>query len=103
MRNSAPEDADGSCLSRINRLGIAVVSPVFAEHAYQANDAQSNSAAYGRASDGSYSPGMGDKTRAEVYAELIQAKDGILPLNRNDYPPSQQSIQRNRDLNPATL
>ncbi len=89
--------------SVIAALGIATVSPAFAEHAYQVNDAQSNSAAYGGASDGSYSSGMGGKTRAEVYAELVQAqKDGMLPLNRNDYPPSQQIIQRNRDLYRAT-
>jgi hypothetical protein len=87
----------------IAALGIAAVSPAFAEHAYQVNDAQSNSAAYGGASDGSYSSGMGGKSRAEVYAELIQAqKDGILPLNRNNYPPSQQTIQRNRDVYRAT-
>jgi len=46
---------------------------------------------------------MGGKTRAEVYAKLVQAqKDGILPLNRDDYPLSQQTIQRNRDLYRAT-
>ena len=89
--------------SVIAALGIATVSPAFAEHAYQVNDTQSNLAAYGGASDGSYSSGTGGKTRAEVYRELIQAqKDGILPLNRNDYPPSQQIIQRNRDLYRAT-
>jgi hypothetical protein len=89
--------------SIIAALGIATVSPAFAEPAYQVNDAQSNSAAYGGASDGSYSSGMGGKTRAEVYAELVQAqKDGILPLNKNDYPPSEQTIQRNRDLYRAT-
>ena len=37
--------------SVIAALGIATVSPAFAEHAYQVNDAQSNSAAYGGASD----------------------------------------------------
>jgi hypothetical protein len=89
--------------SVIAALGIVTVSPAFAEHAYEVNDAQSNSAAYGGASDGSYSSGTGGKTRAEVYGELIQAqKDGILPWYRYDYPPSQETIQRNRDLYRAT-
>jgi hypothetical protein len=61
---------------RVSIAFIAVVSTVFAKHPYQVNDAQSNSAAYGGASDGSHSPGMGDKTRAEVHAEVIQAKGG---------------------------
>jgi hypothetical protein len=90
----------------VYRVSIALALlwlALFAEHAYQVNDARSNSAAYGGDSVGSHSPRMGDKTRAEVYTELIQVKAGILPLNRNDYPPSQQSIRRNRDLNPATL
>ncbi|ERJ34024.1 hypothetical protein L810_3578 [Burkholderia sp. AU4i] len=39
------------------------------------------------------------KTRAEVYAELIQAqKDGLIPSGKADYPPSQATIQRNREL-----
>lgn len=40
-------------------LGIVTVSPAFAEYAYEVNDAQSNPAAYGGASDGSYSSGTG--------------------------------------------
>ncbi|HDR9045378.1 TPA: DUF4148 domain-containing protein [Burkholderia vietnamiensis] len=39
------------------------------------------------------------KTRAEVYAELIQAqKDGIIPTPKADYPPSQRTIERNQEL-----
>ncbi|VWC07718.1 hypothetical protein BPS26883_05216 [Burkholderia pseudomultivorans] len=36
-------------------------------------------------------------TRAEVRQQLIEAQaDGLLPSNRNDYPPSQDEIARNR-------
>jgi hypothetical protein len=45
--------------SAIAALGIAVVSPAFAEHAYQVNDAQPTSATYGGASNSSYSSEMG--------------------------------------------
>ncbi|KVH35073.1 hypothetical protein WT01_20960 [Burkholderia cepacia] len=38
-------------------------------------------------------------TRAEVYQQLIDAEaDGLLPTNRNDYPPSHAQIARNREL-----
>ncbi|MCX4164229.1 MULTISPECIES: DUF4148 domain-containing protein [Paraburkholderia] len=37
------------------------------------------------------------KTRAEVRAELIRAEaDGLLPVSKTDYPPSAQTIARNR-------
>ncbi|UXU86040.1 DUF4148 domain-containing protein [Burkholderia sp. S-53] len=38
-------------------------------------------------------------TRAEVRQQLIDAEaDGMLPSNRNDYPPSASQIARNRQL-----
>jgi len=38
-------------------------------------------------------------TRAEVRAQLVQAEaDGLLPLHKNDYPPSQETIARNKQL-----
>ncbi|WP_176046533.1 DUF4148 domain-containing protein [Burkholderia sp. BCC1644] len=38
-------------------------------------------------------------TRAEVRQQLIDAEaNGLLPSNRNDYPPSQSQIARNRQL-----
>ncbi|MDN7424788.1 DUF4148 domain-containing protein [Burkholderia sp. AU45388] len=38
-------------------------------------------------------------TRADVRAELIQAeRDGTLPTSNWDYPPSTQTIARNREL-----
>ncbi|VWB16736.1 DUF4148 domain-containing protein [Burkholderia lata] len=38
-------------------------------------------------------------TRAEVHQQLIDAEaDGLLPFNRNDYPPSQAQIAGNRQL-----
>ncbi|MDN7933853.1 DUF4148 domain-containing protein [Burkholderia metallica] len=38
-------------------------------------------------------------TRAEVRQQLIDAEaDGLLPWNRNDYPPSASQIARNRQL-----
>lgn len=37
------------------------------------------------------------KTRAEVRAELVQAEQqGLLPVSKNNYPPTQQEIARNR-------
>lgn len=83
----------------IAALGIAVVAPAFAEHAYRLNDVPSNSNAYGGTSDGSYASSTGGKTRTEVYSELIEAqRDGIVPSNKADYPPSQRTIDRNREL-----
>ncbi|RQU79364.1 DUF4148 domain-containing protein [Burkholderia cenocepacia] len=39
------------------------------------------------------------KTREQVRAELVQAqKDGWLPVNKIDYPPSEAQIERNRQL-----
>ncbi|MGU7769141.1 DUF4148 domain-containing protein [Burkholderia sp. MR1-5-21] len=38
-------------------------------------------------------------TRAEVRQQLIDAQaDGLLPSNRNDYPPSPAQVARNRQL-----
>ncbi|WP_423395975.1 DUF4148 domain-containing protein [Burkholderia sp. LMG 21824] len=38
-------------------------------------------------------------TRAEVRQQLIDAEaNGLLPFNRNDYPPSPAQIARNREL-----
>ncbi|MGS0894265.1 DUF4148 domain-containing protein [Burkholderia stagnalis] len=38
-------------------------------------------------------------TRAEVVADLIQAqRDGLVPTPNNDYPPSADTILRNREL-----
>jgi Domain of unknown function (DUF4148) len=37
------------------------------------------------------------KTRAQVRSELLQAEEaGLLPTPRNDYPPSAETIARNR-------
>ena len=37
------------------------------------------------------------KTRAEVRAELLQAqRAGLAPVHKNDYPPSAETIARNR-------
>src|ERR1700757_159112 len=36
------------------------------------------------------------KTRAEVRAELVEAqRDGVVPAPKYDYPPSQDTIERN--------
>ena len=44
--------------------------------------------------DGSSATG---KTRAQVKAELLQAEEsGFLPIHKNDYPPSAETIARNR-------
>ncbi|TCG03769.1 hypothetical protein BZM27_45875 [Paraburkholderia steynii] len=38
-------------------------------------------------------------TRAEVRAQLIQAeRDGIMPYSKVDYPPSAETIARNKEL-----
>lgn len=37
------------------------------------------------------------KTRAQVHAELLQAEEaGLVPIHKNDYPPSAGAIARNR-------
>ncbi|EKS72717.1 hypothetical protein BURK_004672 [Burkholderia sp. SJ98] len=92
-------------------LSVAAAAPAFAEHAYLPNGIQSvqsggpsaapdgNAQAYGGSSDGSSSAGRVGKTRAEVVAELIQAqKDGLVPTSKTDYPPSERTIQRNKEL-----
>ncbi|WDD90551.1 DUF4148 domain-containing protein (plasmid) [Burkholderia sp. FERM BP-3421] len=39
------------------------------------------------------------KTREQVYQELIQAqRDGLLPTRDVDYPPSEETILRNKEL-----
>ncbi|MGH8783009.1 DUF4148 domain-containing protein [Paraburkholderia sp.] len=38
-------------------------------------------------------------TRAEVRAQLVQAEaQGLLPVRKNDYPPSATTIARNREV-----
>lgn len=93
-------------------LSIAVAAPAFAEHAYRLNDVQStrsneSSAAstsaaqssYGGSNDGLGATGKIGKSRAEVVAELVQAqRDGIVPARKSEYPPSSQTIERNKEL-----
>ena len=51
--------------------------------------ADANAVAGGNAATG--------KTRAQVRAELLQAEEaGLVPANKIDYPPSAQTIARNR-------
>ncbi|ABX19940.1 hypothetical protein BMULJ_06275 (plasmid) [Burkholderia multivorans ATCC 17616] len=39
------------------------------------------------------------KTREQVQQELIQAyHDGLLPTSKHDYPPSEATIARNKEL-----
>ena len=39
------------------------------------------------------------KTRAEVRAELVQAqREGLVPVPKNDYPPSADTISRNAEI-----
>ncbi|MBS2132213.1 DUF4148 domain-containing protein (plasmid) [Burkholderia thailandensis] len=39
------------------------------------------------------------KTREQVHQELLQAyHDGVLPTSKHDYPPSPQTIARNKEL-----
>jgi hypothetical protein len=38
-------------------------------------------------------------TRAEVRAQLIEAQQqGLVPTNRDNYPPTEQQIARNREI-----
>lgn len=40
-----------------------------------------------------------DVTRADVHAQLVEAQaDGLLPVPKNDYPPSAETIARNKEL-----
>lgn len=42
-------------------------------------------------------PPVAGKTRAQAQQELVQAwKDGWLPYNRHDYPPSETTLARNK-------
>ena len=95
----------------IATLSIAVAAPAFAEHAYRLNGVQptrgteslaapsSSTQAYGGSTDGVTATGKIGKTRAEVVAEMIQAqRDGIIPTSKNDYPPSERTIERNKEL-----
>ncbi|MDR5880513.1 MULTISPECIES: DUF4148 domain-containing protein [unclassified Caballeronia] len=92
-------------------LGIAVAVPAFADHAYPLNDIQptrgvessaafsSNRQSYGGSDEGLAAAGRVGKTRAEVVAEMIQAqRDGMIPTSKNDYPPSERTIERNKEL-----
>lgn len=37
------------------------------------------------------------KTREQVYQELVDAeREGMIPTGRNNYPPSEATIERNR-------
>jgi len=57
-------------------------------------DALSNTAS--SPSTGTASIAQG-KTRAQVRAELLQAEEaGLIPVHRNDYPPSAETIAHNR-------
>jgi hypothetical protein len=38
-------------------------------------------------------------TRADVHAQLVQAQaEGLVPAPRNDYPPSDATIARNKEI-----
>jgi hypothetical protein len=40
-----------------------------------------------------------DKTRAEVHQELLKAQhDGTIPAGKLDYPPSAETVARNKEL-----
>ncbi|WP_087882072.1 DUF4148 domain-containing protein [Caballeronia mineralivorans] len=69
-------------------LGAAVsVPPVFAQTAQAAPQSLSRQ---------DTAPATG-KTRAQVYAELIQAEEaGLIPAGGHNYPPSAATIARNR-------
>ena len=44
-------------------------------------------------------PTQAGLTRAEVRAQLIQAEaDGLIPAGKTDYPPSAETIARNKEL-----
>ncbi|GJH28593.1 hypothetical protein AWB71_05072 [Caballeronia peredens] len=92
-------------------LSIAFAAPAFAEHAYRLNDVQptrgsetlaassSSTQSYGGSTDGVAATGKIGKTRAQVVAEMIQAqRDGLIPTSKNDYPPSERTIERNKEL-----
>ncbi|WP_155630536.1 DUF4148 domain-containing protein [Burkholderia territorii] len=86
---------------------VAAATPAFADDgdAYPnialnsnptSNSAPVSSEPIGSRSSNSASSG---KTREEVREELIQAyRDGLLPTNKNDYPPSPATIARNKEL-----
>jgi hypothetical protein len=79
--------------------GIVGAAPVFAESHDQPAHAVVSDTGAGGVADGSSSSGASGKTRAEVYAELIQAqKDGLVPVPRVQYPPSSELIRRNQEL-----
>jgi hypothetical protein len=38
-------------------------------------------------------------SRAQVHAQLVEAqRDGFVPTGDSDYPPSRQTVERNREL-----
>lgn len=68
--------------SKIERVSANAAPTV----AFQAD---ANAVAGGNAATG--------KTRAQVRAELLQAQEaGLVPIHTNDYPPSAETIARNR-------
>lgn len=82
----------------ITAVGIAIAVPAFAENNYGSSGATNNDN-FPSTSTAGYASGVGGKTRAEVYAELVQAqKDGFLPFKKTDYPPSAETIRRNQEL-----
>ncbi|MCA8023587.1 DUF4148 domain-containing protein [Burkholderia metallica] len=74
---------------------FSTIYPAFADSSASQDSGIGNSSAANSQSGNSARV----KTRAEVYAELIQAqKDGLIPISKSDYPPSETTIRRNREL-----
>ncbi|WP_080353744.1 DUF4148 domain-containing protein [Burkholderia cenocepacia] len=74
---------------------FATIYPAFADSGMS----QDSGVGYSSAANSQSGNPVRGKTRAEVYAELIQAKkDGLIPSSKSDYPPSEATIQRNREL-----
>ncbi|QCP53683.1 DUF4148 domain-containing protein [Trinickia violacea] len=78
----APVYPYASSTSNIERVSANAAPTV-------AFEADANAVAGGNAATG--------KTRAQVRAELLQAQEaGLVPIHTNDYPPSAETIARNR-------
>ncbi|HGO6129137.1 MULTISPECIES: DUF4148 domain-containing protein [Burkholderia cepacia complex] len=74
---------------------FATIYPAFAD----SSTPQDSGIGYSSAATSQIGSPARGKTRAEVYAELIQAqKDGLIPSSKSDYPPSEATIRRNREL-----
>lgn len=44
------------------------------------------------------------KTREQVREELIMARhDGSLPMSKNQYPPTEETMARNREIHAASM